>query len=202
MVYFEEIKERGREHPVIAPLPKLAQFYLEGFSIYPSVNSFHEDLYDPDHLFEHDVIIDADEHHPDFDRLSCEEKTVKPRLNSVVDWAAHSDHKKLKQDLLVQSKIKEHILDAVSGENLVILIIVDGLSFESIRGTEMDAKPVFVDGISTTEPGYQRVIYGDSKEQHSPTSVYADLLNAKRFYNDLAFTYWERGDEDLSTDLH
>ena len=202
MVYFEEIKERAREQPVIVLLPRLAQFYLDEFSIYDSLDSFQENLYDPDHLFEHDVIIDADAHHPDFDRLSCEEKTVKPRLNAVVDWASHTDHQRLEQDLLAQSKIKEHIMDTVSGEDLVILIIVDGLSFESVRGTEIDAQPVFVDGISTTEPGYRRVIYGDSEEQYSPTSVYADLLNMRRFYNDLAFTYWERGDEELSTDLH
>ncbi len=200
MAYFEEIKDRAHQHPVIVPLPKLAQFYLEEFSIYSSVDDFQIDLYDPDHIFENDVIIDADEHHPDFDRLACDEETVKPRLNTVVDWAVNTDHQRLKEGLLVQSQIKEHILDAVSTEDLVILIIVDGLSFESVRETAIDAKPVFVDGISTTEPGYRRIIYGEG--QYSPTSVYADLLDAKRFYNDLAFTYWERGDEDLSTDLH
>lgn len=202
MAYFDRIKERAREQPVIVPLPKLAQFYLDDLTIYSSLNSFQDDLYDPSHLFENDVIIDSDEHHPDFSRLSCEEKTVKPQLNSVVDWASYNHHQRLKQNLIHQSKIKEHILDTVSGEDLVILIIIDGLSFESVRGTEIDAEPVFVDGISTTEPGYRRVIYGDSEQQHSPTSVYADLLNARQFYNDLAFTYWERGDEELSTDLH
>ena len=200
MAYFEEIKERAHQHPVIASLPKLAQFYLEEFNIYSSVDDFETDLYDPDHLFQNDVIIDADEHHPDFARLSCDEETVKPRLNTVVDWATNTDYQRLENELLVQSRVKEHILDSVSSEDLVILIIVDGLSFESVRGTAVDAKPVFVDGISTTEPGYRRVIYGEG--QYSPTSVYADLLDAKRFYNDLAFTYWERGDEDLSTDLH
>ena len=200
MAYFEEIKERAQQQPVIVPLPNLAQFYLKEFSIYSSVDDFQTDFYDPDHLFENDVIIDADEHHADFDRLSCDEETVKPQLNTVVDWTESADHQELEENLLVQSQTKEHILDAVSTENLVILIIVDGLSFESVRGTAVDAKPVFVDGISTTEPGYRRVIYG--KGRYSPTSVYADLLDTKRFYNDLAFTYWERGDEDLSTDLH
>lgn len=202
MAYFEEIKDHARDQPVIVPLPKLAKFYLDDLNIYSSVDSFQQDLYDPNYIFEHDVIVDTEEHHPDFDRLSCEEKTVKPRLNSVVDWGDHNNHQQIKQDLLVQSKIKDHILDNISSENLVILIIVDGLSFESVRGTEIDAKPVFVDGISTTEPGYRRVIYGDDGENHSPTSVYADLLNARRFYNDLGYTYWERGDEALSTDLH
>ncbi|ATW88247.1 hypothetical protein halTADL_1482 [Halohasta litchfieldiae] len=200
MAYFNEIKERAHQQPVIVPLPKLAQFYLEDFNIYSSIDDFQTDFYHPDFLFENDVIIDADEHHPDFDRLSCDEETVGPRLNTVVDWASNTDHQRLKEDLLVQSQIKEHILDAVSTEDLVILIIVDGLSYESVRGTAIDARPVFVDGISTTEPGYRRVIYG--KGQYSPTSVYADLLDAKRFYNDLSYTYWERGDEDLSTDLH
>jgi len=202
MAYFREIQERAHEQPVIVPLPKLAHLYLDEFSIYSSVDKFQEDFYDPDHIFEYDVIIDADEHHPNFDRLSCEEQTVKPQLNSVVNWASHTDHKQLADDLLVQSGLKEYILDSVSAEDLVILIIVDGLSFESVRGTEMDATPVFVDGISTTELGYRRVIYGDSGKYYSPTSVYADLLTQKRFYNDLAFTYWERDKNDLSTDLH
>jgi hypothetical protein len=89
MAYFNEIKERAHQQPVIVPLPKLAQFYLEDFNIYSSIDDFQTDFYHPDFLFENDVIIDADEHHPDFDRLSCDEETVGPRLNTVVDWASN-----------------------------------------------------------------------------------------------------------------
>lgn len=200
MTHFDEIKERATENPVIVPLPKLAQFYLDDFNIYSSVDEFHRNLYDPTHLFEYDVIIDADEHHPQYERLSCEETTIKPQLNSLVDWSNRADHQRLNEELIAQSEIKEYILDSVTTEDLVILIVVDGLSYESVRNTTADIDPVLVDGITTTELGYRRVIYGG--DDLSPTSIYADLLSEKKFYNNLGFTYWERGDEELSTELH
>ena len=200
MVSFSNLRERARDSPVISSLPQLSEFYLDDLTIYLSLEEFHADLYDPEHLFETDVIIDADTHHLDYPRVECDEDTVTPRLNDIVDWAANTDHDRLHHELLTQSEIKPYIQNRVTGARLVALIIVDGLSYEAVRQTDLDARPVVVDGITTTEPGYRRVIYG--REEVSSVSMYAELLTNREFYEDFAFTYWERGQEDLSTDLH
>lgn len=197
MPTFTEIAEQAQAHPVICPLPKLASFYLDDLAIYPSLDNFHYDLFDPDFRFERDVVISADDHHPDYTRLSCDEEPVTPRLNEVVDWSNREHHYRLRRGLLTQSELKDHILHNVTGETVVVLLIVDGLSYESIRTTHLPAQPVIVDGITTTEPGFKRIIYGNDN-----VSLYSELLHEKNFTNKFGFTYWDRGQEELSTDLH
>jgi hypothetical protein len=202
MVTFTELSEYAHSSPVISPLPKLSRFYLDDFAIYTSIDEFHRDLYDPEYIFDQDVIIDTDTHHPDYQRVTCteDEETVSPRLNEVVDWGDHEAFDHLKQELLVQSDLKQHIRDTLTGEDFVAVVIVDGLSFEAVRNTAIEDQAVVVDGITTTEPGFRRIIYGD--EETPDVSISSTLLTNKQFYNSFGFTYWERGDEDLSTDLH
>lgn len=200
MSSFTTLRERAQSTPIISSLPKLAGFYLEDLVIYPTLDDFQSDLYDPTHRFGKDVVIDTDARHPDYPHVECDEEPVRPRLNEVVDWQETEDHNRLQHDLLCQSEIKQYIQDQVAAEGLVALIIVDGLSYEAVRESGVDAQPVVVDGITTTEPGYRRVIYGD--DEVSSVSTYATLLHNKEFYEDFGFTYWERGQEELSTELH
>lgn len=186
--------------PVIVPLPPLAEFYLDDLDIYGSVDDFHADLYDPDVQFDHDVLIDADTQHPAYPRLDCEESAVSPQLNTVINWASDDHHDRLQKALLTQSGIKDYILDTSSTEEVIVLIIVDGLSFERIRTAGVSVQPAIADGISVTELGYRRVIYGS--ESGGSMSIYGSLLNEKDFFDTFGFTYWERGQEELSTDLH
>lgn len=197
MPTFTEIADQAQANPVICPLPKLASFYLDDLAIYTSLENFHYDLYDPDKRFEQNVVVSTDDHHPDYTRLSCDEDPVTPRLNEVVDWSNRGHHNRLRRELIPQSNLKEHILHNVSGESVVVLLIVDGLSYESIRTTNLPAQPVIVDGITTTEPGFRRIIYGNDN-----VSLYSELLREKNFTNKFGFTYWDRGQEELSTDLH
>jgi hypothetical protein len=197
MPTFTQIAEQARTNPVICPLPKLASFYFDELAIYTSLDNFHYDLYDPDYRFEQDVVVSSDEHHPDYTRLSCDEVPVRPRLNEIVDWGDREHHDRLQRELLPQSSLKNQILRSVTGENIVVLLIVDGLSYESIRTTNLTSQPVIVDGITTTEPGFKRIIYGNDN-----VSLYSELLHKKNFTNKFGFTYWNRGQEELSTDLH
>lgn len=154
-------------------------------------------LYDPDHQFGNDVIIDTDVRHRDYPQLQCTADPVTPALNQVVDWDNREHHDRIMQDFLNQSDLKSFVVDTVTGEELVVLIIVDGLSYETVSDVDSDAlRPVVVDGITTTEPGFRRIIYGGD-----PASIYA-ALTGNGFYTGYGFTYWERGQEELSTDLH
>ncbi|QSG11389.1 AP superfamily protein [Halapricum desulfuricans] len=196
MATFETIAERAKEKPIISELPPLASFYLDEFGIYRSLEEFHRDLYDPDYFFERDVILETDDRHPDYPRIDCTADPFTPALDEVVEWDNREHHDRIRQDLLRQSNLKEYILDTVTTEDFVALVIVDGLSYESVRSFDIDVQPVIVDGITITEPGFRRIIYGGDK-----MSVYAALTD-KEFYNVYGFTYWNRGQEDLSTDLH
>ncbi|WP_338740220.1 hypothetical protein [Haloplanus salilacus] len=197
MASFETLADRASEAPVISPLPALATFYLDGLSIYRSVDTFHRDLYDPDYQFEQDVVIDDDSRYHEYPYINCTTDPITPALNDVVDWANEEHHDRIRQDLLQQSKLKNHILDAITGEDFVALIIIDGLSYDALRTVSNEIlQPVIVDGITTTEPGFRRIIYGGD-----PASIYASLTG-EGFYTGYGFTYWERGQEDLSTDLH
>lgn len=196
MATFETISDRAHNTPVISDLPPMASFYLNDFAIYRSLDAFHRQLYDPDYQFEQDVIIDADIRHHDYPRIDCTSDPVTPTLNEVVEWNNPEHHDRLRQDLLKQSNIKDHILETVTSEDLVALVIVDGLSYEAVRSQDFNTRPVVVDGSTTTGPGFRRIIYGGDT-----LSVYGALTN-KEFYNVYGFTYWPRGQEDLSTELH
>lgn len=196
MAAFETIEERAHDIPVISVLPPLASFYLDKFDIYRSLDAFHRHLYDPNHRFERDVIVNADTRHHDYPRIDCTADPVTPSLNDVIQWDNREHHDHIRQTLLCQSNIKDHILETVTTEDLVALVIVDGLSYEDARPLDFDISPVVVDGITTTGPGFRRIIYGGDM-----LSVYGALTN-KDFYNAYGFTYWPRGQEELSTELH
>jgi len=196
MASFETIADRAHETPVVSGLPPLASFYLDDFDIYRTFDGFHRDLYNPDHAFEQDVTVDTDKRHPDYPRIDCTADPVTPALNDVVSWDQQEHHDRMRQELLQQSGIKQYILDTITGEEFVAVVVVDGLSYDAVRSLDFDTQPVIVDGITTTGPGFRRIIYGKD-----PVSIYA-ALTSKGFYTGYGFTYWERGQEDLSTDLH
>lgn len=197
MTSFSELMEQAEDHPTITQLPPLAEFYLDDLAIYRSFDEFHRDFYDPDYQFDRDVLIDDDIRHPDFPRVNCTADSVTPALNNTVEWTNPEHHDRMQQELLCQSDIKDYIRRTVLTEDLVVLVIVDGLSYDAVQDLDWEMQPVVVDGLTTTEPGFRRIIYGGDS-----VSICAALLNEKEFYNPFGFTYWERGQEDLSTDLH
>lgn len=197
MTSFEDLTDRARISPILTDLPVLGQFYLNDVTVYSSIEDFEHDLYDPDYRFRNDVVIDADTRHPEYDWVNCSDTPFRSALNCVINWANLSHHTAIERELLAQSGIQDYLLDAVGAAELVILVIVDGLSYDDVQELDVPIQPVFVDGLTTTEPGFRRVIYGDAG-----VSMYARLLKEKQFYNAFGFTYWERGQENLSTNLH
>ena len=196
MVSFQTLRERARKTPIISDLPKLSSFYLSECNIYGSIEQFHQDLYDPDYRFDQDVIINADTYHPNYPRVECTADPLSSDLNTVVNWTRPDDHATIQAELVQQSNIKQHITNRAIGEDLIALVIVDGLSYATARNFPFDVQPVMVDGITTTEPGFRRIIYGDSN-----LSIYGELSQYD-FFNVYGFTYWDRGQEALSTELH
>lgn len=202
MATIEEIQIAARKEPVVVPLPPLAQFWFNDIEIYNSIERFEYDLNDPSHRFQKDVVIDSNERSNHYRMMKCGDDLLSPELNEVIEWSNREDFKRLMDELQIQSRIKNKIIEQTSVEEIVILVIVDGLPFHAVKNIATHTKlplsiePVLVDGISETSNGFQRVVYGNST-----TSVYGGLIY-NSFSNHLGFTYWEKGQENLSTDLH
>jgi len=199
---FDDLREEAATQPVVVSLPPLAEFYLDELTIYSSVKGFERDLYNPDHRFENDVVIDSDEDVVDYPQVTVDQSPFSADLNTVVDWADRNCFNRVKEQLLCQSSISDRIVRRNSAADAVALVIIDGLSFESIQERESDLigdstiEPAFVDGVSITPRGFRRVIYGGEFQ-----SINA-RLNMKSFTDHIGFTYWSKGQEDLSTDLY
>lgn len=194
---FEELANLAHREPIVSDIPKLSDFYLDDISIYRSIDSFHRDLYNPTYQFGTDVIINESEPVPGYTFVECTADPVNPELNEVVDWTNPEHHDRLSRQLLLQSEIQDHILDTISTEDLIILVTVDGMSYDALTHTDYQMQPVYVDGISTTGPGFRRVILGAKGRP-----MYSALMMEHDFYSARGFTYWEKGQENLSTQLH
>ncbi len=100
--------------------------------------------------------------------------------------------------LLTQSSVAAHIADRVKVErpDCVIWLIVDGLAFgDVVRHAPAwlpHARPVLVDGISTTARGMPRLV-GSTK--------LVSRLFRQGYVNAHGFTYWAREGNDLTDEL-
>lgn len=194
---FEELASLARREPVVADIPQFSDFYLDDINIYHSIESFHQNLYDPTYQFDKDVVVAESDPVPGYSFVECTADPITPDLNTVVDWTSPEHYDRFSRQLLSQSDIQDYILETVSTEDLVILVIVDGLSYNTLTDTDYQMQPVYVDGISTTGPGFKRVVFGGKTR-----SVCSALMMEHDFYSARGFTYWEKGQEELSTQLH
>lgn len=203
MIAYNELREQAKEEPIVADLPPLSGFYLPEVAIYPSIRDFERDLYDPQHQFDTDVVINSDTRDPKYSQFNKTLDPFGPKLNSVIDWKSRKQYDRIKDQLLCQSEIPEYVTNNTGFADVIILVVIDGLSFEKIRPFvdslpgETILTPVFVNGVTVTEQGFLRVIRGNSIQ-----SINA-RLNAQDFTDHLGFTYWEaNGRNELSAKLH
>jgi hypothetical protein len=91
-----------------------------------------------------------------------------------------------KKLFLIQSDIKNIIVNSYKPRQFVVLIIIDGLSFMDCR-TWNHVSPCLVDTISNTECGFHNII-GLSK------SIGFRLFQ-KKLSNFVGFTYWDKSNE-------
>ena len=102
------------------------------------------------------------------------------------------------QCLLQQSNVADHIAERVQAvrPDCVVWLIVDGLAFGDVvrhaRAWLPRARPVLVDGVSTTKLGMPRLI--------GSTSLVSRLFG-QGYVNAHGFTYWNREGNDLTDRL-
>lgn len=101
----------------------------------------------------------------------------------------------IKQYMIRQSLISEEIVRHGDSEAIVVML-VDGLSYADVKKYVperlSDVKPVFVDGVSSTDQGMIRIIGKPPLAQKFLESGFEQVLG---------FTYWERHEEPLTDRL-
>ena len=133
------------------------------------------------------LTFDADAHYLSrFSEVTCEHDPFTSELNHVLfdhyDW--------ISQHMLTHDKVAERIVSQSDGLDTIVLLLLDGLSYDDCRAWS-DVEPCLA-----TLPTITRVCF--------PVIVndppIANRLFTKGFSRRIGFTYWERKDNAL-TDL-
>lgn len=207
----ETLANLAHEGPVVTALSDLSQriiYRRHGIETIPSLREFYRRFEDPNSRFSTDVIIHQSGQSPYFDRNLT---TYEPpdttevtylgdpydsELNElvaadVVSWEEIQDTTR------TQSSIADYIKQRSGSEDVVVAVLIDGLSYNDWQKAGYDAEPVFVDCPTITECGYPNIVYGGGSGESL-----ANRLYQRGFKNRLAFTYWEKTDSKLTDSLH
>jgi hypothetical protein len=129
-----------------------------------------------------------------FPHIRCEHNPLTPALNHVLP----DRFDVLAKVMLRQSEIAEYIVRDAREADVVVLMLVDGLSYEDVLIWELrqrdgvSLQPSLVDVPTMTRLAFPNII-------NSP-SIAARLFNMG-FHRRIGFSYWSRGDNTLTNRL-
>lgn len=124
-----------------------------------------------------------------FPQVTCHHNPFVPDLNSVL-----FDHfSEIASHMLCQSQIAEHIVSASDTADLIILLLIDGLSYQDVLSWENAIiEPCLVDVPAVTRIAFPNLI--------GTPSLAERLFNAG-YHHRLGFSYWTREDNTLTNQL-
>lgn len=207
----KSIAERAHKEPVRADLPALAERILQkrhGVDVIPTTEEFYHRFEDPDHRFTADVLINDATPKPSFDNtlttytpptiptIPYTGDPYTPELNTLISEGVIS-WKDVEETTLSQSDVAEYVASKSGSEDVIVVVIVDGLSYYDWIRAGYRADPVYVDCPTITDCGYPNVVYGGKTGESL-----ANRLYNRGYRNRLAFSYWEKSDSELTDDLH
>jgi hypothetical protein len=130
-----------------------------------------------------------------FPQVTCKHNPFTPELNKVL----FERYDEVAEHMLCQNQLADHIVKEAASCKLVILFLVDGLSYEDIKEWEIPGsnvkeqnEPCLVNVPSVTRVAFPNII-------GSPTI--AERLFSLGYHNRLGFTYWTRQDNELTDRL-
>jgi hypothetical protein len=183
--------------PVIADIHPVSICYLpEDVTVSDSAAQLAWLLDDPGKTLPRRLLIAA----PDpqygwrFPRIRCDHDPFTPALNAIL----FDRYQEVASRMLCQSKVAERIVAESDKHDLVVLYLVDGLSYQDVRdwagssSRAMIVEPCLVDVPTLTETAFPNLI-GDP-----PLTV--RLFDAG-YHNRVGFTYWTREDNQLTDRL-
>jgi hypothetical protein len=208
----KELANLAHDEPVCVNLPPLAERILEqrhGIEVLPTRKEFYRRFEDPRTQFSADIAVNTSARGTQlFDSslttyspssISTAEYTgdpYSPLLNELVreDVLSWGD---IEETTLSQSAIASQITDRIDSEDVVVVVVVDGLSYADWTRAGYEADPVYVDCPTVTACGYPNVIYGGESGESL-----ANRLHHEGCQNRLAFTYWDKDESALTNLLH
>lgn len=129
-----------------------------------------------------------------FPRVTCEHNPFTPRLNEIL-YERFDD---LSKRMLCQSDLAIGIEREANRAEVIVLSLVDGLSYKDVRDWEYldeenwSCEPCLVDAPSFTRVAFPNVI---------GTPTIAERLFNRGFHDRIGFTYWHRDDNELTNRL-
>lgn len=208
----EILADLAHVQPIVSDYADLEKSILKhrhGIDTVDGLEDFNKRLKDPTHRFTNDVIIRSSsgseltlDHSlttytpPDLPFVEYTGSEYTPDLNQYVektwfDWNAVED------TTLSQSSVAGKVVDESRRADVVAVVVIDGLSYWDWVRFGGEAQPVYVDCPTITQCGYRNVVqYGESGVD------LAQQLDTHGFEDRLAFTYWEKDNNELTEDLH
>lgn len=180
--------------PVIADIHPITVCYLpREVTVLDSLAKAAWLLDDPDPALPGRVLVTAFE--PQYDgrlpRVHCDHDPFTPALNTIL-FARFDD---IGSRMLRQSQVVNRIVASAIDYDLVVLLLVDGLSYQDVRNWAssfdhtLDVEPCLVDVPTLTGLAFPNVI--------GVPSLAARLFDAGH-HDRLGFTYWTREDNELT----
>jgi hypothetical protein len=185
--------------PVITDIHPVSLCYLPDASRVTILNSAAEAVWlldDPEPTLPRRLLITASDpqYSGRFPRVCCEHDPFTPTLNDVL----FDHYDEIASRMLRQSQVTKRIVANADKCDLIILFLVDGLSYQDVRswtgpvGQTLNVEPCLVDTPTVTRVAFPNLI-------GTPTLA-MELFDAG-YQHRLGFTYWTREDNQLTDQL-
>lgn len=194
MATIEEVVKEAKSHPVEVTVPHtLSYLFLEDYvNVFNDGDVLESHLDDPSYEFDTNVVLKtqsdlaAENKYP---QVKLDHSPISPLLNEIIA----EKYERLSDHLITQRDIKSQILQRVTDETVVVLLIADGLGYDDVLGTPLEGEPCLVNGPTVTPVGYQNVVYG---RDDTPL---VNELTKRGFVRVRGYSYW---DESTYNDLN
>jgi len=183
--------------PVISSIhPVSLCFFPDNVMVYDSLAQLAWELDAPQPTLPQRILVTAGDpyYQHRFPTVRCEHDPFTPALNQVL----YDHYEYIEAHMLSQQGIGERILNEAGDAQVVVLMLIDGLSYRDVvnwqREGEFEVKiePCLVNGPTVTRIGFRNIV-GDPP-------LAARLFDHK-FVHRLGFTYWYREDNTLTNYL-
>jgi len=183
--------------PVICSIHPISRCFLpEDVVIYDSPAQLAWTLDAPKPTLPERILVTASDvqYQHRFPVVRCEHDPFTPDLNQVL----YDHYEYIEAHMLSQRDIGERIISEASDAQVVVLMLIDGLSYRDVVGWqgegefEVQVEPCLVNGPTVTRIGFRNIV-GDPP--------LAARLFDHGFTQRLGFTYWYREDNTLTDHL-
>lgn len=175
--------------PVVADIHPVSLCYLpDDVNVFDSINDVIEQIDLPQTMPPRRIIITGRQMDSRFPRVNVQHDPFTPAINDIL--CEHFEQ--IETRTLRQSQIGDEIVKVARDLDLIILFLVDGLSYENVQGWAGDLTPCLVDVPSVTRLAFPNLV-------GRPTI--AQRLFDVGYSSAIGFSYWTRENNKLTDEL-